>query len=153
MPASAFVFTIRTGPVDPLDSVEANLGFRHVSTKGCCIRVPTADFADSFLHGREHVSCICAIDSRLLAQVCGYIFPRRAREVFCDFDLDVAEIAFPCDPFALLFGGIVGFGGTGRSAFKPTVPVVRYEGFPLVLLCRAVGVYIVDVRKIDLEPV
>lgn len=58
----------------------------------------------------------------------------RRREVFHNFDFDMAEIPFSGRTLALLLFRVVGFGGSRWSSFESTVPVMGDEGFTLVPL-------------------
>lgn len=74
------------------------------------------------------------------------------REVFGDLDLDVAQITLSSLPFAFLLVWVLRLGCTRRSAFHPAVKVMGNQGFALVFLSGTMGVNIVDVREIRLEP-
>ena len=74
-----------------------------------------------------------------------------AREIFCDFNLDIAQVPLSgCTP-ALLLIRITAFGSPRWSALEPAIPVVADERFALVLLGAAVRVDIVDVREVRLK--
>lgn len=75
----------------------------------------------------------------------------RAIEIFCYFDLDIAQISLPgyALPFLLIWIGRLL--RAGWSAFEAAVPVVRDEAFALMSLRGAVGIHIVDVGKVRLE--
>lgn len=75
----------------------------------------------------------------------------RAGEVFCNLDLDVAEVALARDAFAFLLVRVVRFRGSGGPALEAAVPVVRDERLAFVFLGGAVGVDVVDVGEVDLE--
>lgn len=74
-----------------------------------------------------------------------------SREIFCDFDLDIAEVALAGCALALLFVWVAGLGGSGWAALEAAVPVVRDEELAFVFLGGAVGVDIVDVGEVGLE--
>ena len=73
------------------------------------------------------------------------------REVFCDFYLDITKIALPSIPLALFLVGVFRFWCTGRTPFKPTIPIVRDKRLSLVFLSRAVGVDVVHMGEVSLE--
>lgn len=75
------------------------------------------------------------------------------REIFYDLDLDVAEISFARGALALLLGWVVRFGRPRWTALESAVPIVGDKGFALVLLCRTVGIDVVDVREVSCESV
>lgn len=75
----------------------------------------------------------------------------KSGKVLGDLDLDVAEVSLSRGAFPLLLVRVVGFGGSGGSAFQSAVPVMRNEGLALVALGRAVRIDIVNMGKVGLE--
>ena len=74
-----------------------------------------------------------------------------AGKIFCDLNLDVAQVPLSgCTP-ALLLVRIAAFGSPRWSALEPAIPVVADERLTLVLLGAAVRVDIIDVREIGLK--
>lgn len=74
------------------------------------------------------------------------------RKVLGDFDLHIAKISLACYPLALLLVRIVRLGRPRCASLQSAVPIVRSKWFALVPLGGAVGVDIIYVREIDLEP-
>ena len=75
----------------------------------------------------------------------------RAREILCDLDLDVAQVASAGLALPLLLVGVVALGGAWGTAFHPAVPVMRDKWLALVPLSRAVGIDIIYMREVGLK--
>lgn len=76
----------------------------------------------------------------------------RCRKVLSDFDLHIAKVSLACYPLALLLVWVVRLGRPRCAPFQSAIPVVRGEWFALVPLGGAVGVDVINVGEIDLEP-
>lgn len=112
-------------------------------------RDPQLPLAGRREHGVRPVERLAAVQGHVGAVV--DVVESGAREVLCDFDLDVAQVELARDAVAALLGWVVGLFGARRAALEAAVPVVGDEGLLLVVLGRAVGVDVVYVWKVGFE--
>lgn len=73
-------------------------------------------------HGVRPVERLAAVQGHVGAVV--DVVEGGAREVLCDFDLDIAQVELARDAVAALLGRVVGLFGAGRAALEAAVPVV-----------------------------
>lgn len=137
-PRNTISLAVSTVAIDPLNCIVSLACSTRVTCRNCSVDKRHSELLllmhclSSRLSWRKEVVAKCwiwvaAIRRKIRAQ-------HGTRKVFCDLDLDVAQVSFSGGTLALLLVGIVRLWGSRWSSFESAVPVMRDKGFALVAL-------------------